>query len=276
MDNDANYIKRFGKTFQSKCIGVLLSDRAFLERIVDILSPDYFETDAHRWIIKLIMEYFPKYKGTPTRDVFKVEISKITDPVMNAAVLEQYKAAYMEMSTPDATYIKEQFLEFCKNQKLKSAIYEAGDLLKVADYDGIWRLIKDATEAGVERDLGHDYFNEFDERMSEAAREVVKTNWEIIDGHLDGGLGKGELGFIVAPAGSGKCVGPNTEIEIKYEEIGIPVIGNSGKEYVIWLSPLGKYNIGNETLYGWQIDDIFFKIEKLKLFSVEQENIHKK
>ena len=204
MDNDANYIKKFGKTFQSKCIGVLLSDRAFLERIVDILSPDYFETDAHKWIVKLIMDYFPKYKGIPTRDVFKVEISKIADPVMNVAVLEQYKAAYMEMSTPDATYIKEQFLEFCKNQKLKSAIYEAGDLLKVADYDGIWQLIKDATQAGVERDLGHDYFNEFDERMSEAAREIVKTNWELIDGHLDGGLGKGELGFIVAPAGSGK------------------------------------------------------------------------
>ena len=40
--------------------------------------------------------------------------------------------------------------------------------------------------------------------MSEMARETIKTNWSMIDTHLAGGLGKGELGFIVAPAGSGK------------------------------------------------------------------------
>ena len=40
--------------------------------------------------------------------------------------------------------------------------------------------------------------------MTDIARETIKTNWDLIDDHLDGGLGKGELGFIVAPAGSGK------------------------------------------------------------------------
>lgn len=199
-----NTLKEFGTHFQTKCISALVTDRVFLERITDILSPEFFETAAHKWIVTLIREYFPQYKDIPTMDVFKVEISGIQDVVLQAAVFEQVKQAYKPVSTTDSEYIKDKFIEFCKNQKLKSAIYEAGNLLKVADYDGIWKLINDASKAGAERNIGHDYFADFEARMSEAARETIKTGWEIIDGHLDGGLGKGELGFIVAPAGSGK------------------------------------------------------------------------
>jgi replicative DNA helicase len=204
QSNEINNLKKFGKTFQDKCLGILVSDRAFLERIADILSPDYFETDAHKWIISFLTGYFPKYREIPTMEVFAVEIQKIPDSVMQAAVKEQVKAAYRQVSASDTTYVKEQFLEFCKNQKLKNAIEEASHLLNKADYEGIWKVIDEASKAGIERDLGHDYYADIDQRMSESVRDVIKTNWDLIDTHLDGGLGKGELGFIVAPAGSGK------------------------------------------------------------------------
>ena len=204
QSNEVNNLKKFGGVFQSKCIGILVSDRAFLERIVEIVSPDFFETDAHKWIIKLIMDYFPKYHEIPTMEVFKVEIQKIQDNVLQASVFEQVKAAYKQVSAADTTYVKEQFLEFCKNQKLKNAIQESGQYLKQGNYDAIWNVINEASKAGIERNLGHDYFVDIEQRMSDTAREVIKTNWDIIDTHLDGGLGKGELGFVVAPAGSGK------------------------------------------------------------------------
>lgn len=206
LQKDDNNLKKFGNVFQSKCLAILMSDRAFLERIADILSPDYFETDSHKWIVKVVSDYFIKYREIPTFEVFKVEILKIpeTEQVLKAAVFEQVKTAYQQVGSTDMAFIKEQFLTFCKNQKLKKAIYDAGQFLKTGDYESIWQVISEASKAGMERNLGHDYLAEFDARMSEAARETIKTNWETIDGHLDGGLGKGELGFIVAPAGSGK------------------------------------------------------------------------
>ena len=271
-----NTLKKYGKSFQDKCIGILVSDRAFLERIIEILSPDYFETDANKWIIKFIMGYFPKYGEVPTMSVFAVEIQKFSDAVMQAAVKEQVTQAYRQVSASDIVYVKEQFLEFCKTMKLKNAIWESNILLKSGDYDGIWHVINEASRAGLERNLGHDYFVDLEKRMSDSARETIKTNWDIIDTHLDGGLGKGELGFVVAPAGSGKCVGPNTEIEIKYMETGISVIGNSGKEYIIWIKPFDKFDFDGKLLFGWQIDNIFFEIEKMKLHLLEQENMQKK
>lgn len=201
---EVNTLKKFGSPFQTKCLAILISDRAFLERIIEIISPDYFEADAHKWIVKLISEYFPKYRGIPTMEVFAVEIQKIPDGVLQMAVKEQVTAAYKQVSSLDTEYVKETFLEFCKNQKLKNAIYNAHEYLRQGDYDSIWHVINEASRAGIERNLGHDYFTDVEQRMSAAARETIKTNWNIIDTHLDGGLGKGELGFIVAPAGSGK------------------------------------------------------------------------
>ena len=274
---EVNNLKKFGTAFQSKCLAAMLSDRSFLERIIDIASPEFFETDAHKWIVKFVSSYFPTYRDIPTMSVFACEIQKIPDAVLNMAVKEQVRISYGEVSTArDLTYVKEQFLAFCRNQKLKNAIFSSQQLLKDGNYEGIWHAINEASKAGMERNLGHEYLTEIDQRFSAMARETVKTNWPIIDTHLDGGLGKGELGFVVAPAGSGKCVGPNTEIEIKYMETGIPVIGNSGKEYIIWIKPFEKFDFDGKLLYGWQIDNIFFEIEKMKSQLLGQENIQKK
>ena len=43
-----------------------------------------------------------------------------------------------------------------------------------------------------------------EERLTESVRDVVSTSWDVINEVMDGGLGKGELGVIVAPAGIGK------------------------------------------------------------------------
>jgi len=206
MDNqsDINNLKSFGNVFQSKCLAIMLSDREFLERIIDIMSPDFWETDAHKWVVKFISTYFPTYREIPTMSVFACEIMKISDSLLQIAVKEQVKAAYAHVGDNDLAYIKEQFLEFCRRQKLKNAIWAAQGLLKKNDYDGIWHVINEASRAGVERDFGFDFCQNVDKCLLESTREVIKTNWELIDTHLDGGLGKGELGIICAAAGSGK------------------------------------------------------------------------
>ncbi len=273
---DIDNLKKFGSEFQSKCIAALLTDKLFVERILDILTPEYFETDSNRWIVNTIMEYFTQYKSQPTLQVFGIKSEEIRSNVLKAAVIEQVKNVYRyHINSPDLKFISEQFLEFCKNQKMKNAINNSADYLKLGEYDKIRRVVDEALKAGMERNLGHEYLVDIEKRMSEMCRDTIKTNWTVIDELLDGGLAKGELGFVVAPAGSGKCVGPNTEIEIEYMETGIPIIGNSGNEYIIWIKPYEKYDLGNGfgNLYGWQIDNILFELEKMKSQLLEQENI---
>jgi replicative DNA helicase len=56
----------------------------------------------------------------------------------------------------------------------------------------------------MERDIGHEYITGFEERMTKQARDTLPTAWDSVNDLMDGGLGKGELGVIVAPAGIGK------------------------------------------------------------------------
>jgi replicative DNA helicase len=58
--------------------------------------------------------------------------------------------------------------------------------------------------AGGDRNLGHEYAEQVAERYEMAVRRTVQTGWKEIDNLMDGGLGHGELGVVVAPAGIGK------------------------------------------------------------------------
>ena len=62
-------LKKFGSEFQIKCISGLVSDKTFIERISDILEPDSFETDAHKFIVKETISYFLEYKDLPGNNI---------------------------------------------------------------------------------------------------------------------------------------------------------------------------------------------------------------
>ena len=197
-------LKKFGSEFQIKCISGLVSDKTFIERISDILEPDSFETDAHKFIVKETISYFLQYKDLPTLAVFKVKVDGIENELLKQSVVEQLRLVYQKISDTDLKYIKEQFLEFCKNQKIKNAIMESVDHLKSGQYDKIKHVVDVAMKAGMERNIGHEYMVDIEKRMSQMARKTVKTNWTEVDSIMDGGLAGGELGIITACAGSGK------------------------------------------------------------------------
>jgi len=221
MENtEVDTLKKFGTNFQSKTIAGIISDKAFLERVFDIIDIKYWESDADQWIIQTTMDYYMQYKTPPTLDVFKVKLGDVKHDVLKKSIVEHLKAVYQKLSDSDLKFVNEQFLEFCKNQKLKTAIVSSVDLLKSGHYEKIKHNIDEALKAGMEKNIGHDYINDVDERMTNIIRKCVKTGFPVIDQLLDGGLGAGELGVVVASAGIGKSwvlvrLGANAMLEGK-------------------------------------------------------------
>lgn len=197
-------LQKYGIEFQIKIIAGILTDKSFLERILDIVEIDAFENDAHRWIVNEAIQCYNQYREMPSRQVFLVRLDTIKSDEFKASVVEHLKAVQFKIRDSDLQFVKDQFLEFCKNQKLKGAIIESVDHLKSGDYDKIKSLVDKAMKAGMERNLGHDYNIDVATRMNEMCRKVVPTGWDVVDSLMDGGLGPGELGVVVAPAGVGK------------------------------------------------------------------------
>ena len=197
-------LSSYGYAFQIKVITALLVDKSFLQQISDMLQAKYFESDANNWIVTTIQEYFEEYKSSPTLEVMKVKMEKIDNDVLKTQIVQHLKDAWKFTEAQDLEYIKDQALDFCKNQEIKRAILQSVELLKSGRYDEIKTNIDNAMKAGADKDIGHEYMTSIEERYTEAVRHVQPTPWDVINELTDGGLGKGELGVMVAPAGIGK------------------------------------------------------------------------
>ena len=182
-----------------------MKNQSFLEQIHDILDEKHYDSDSLKWIVKECKKYYDEYRKCITLDVFKVKTSEVENDVQKVAIVENLKEVFRHMESPDLEYIQDKTLDFFKNQTLKSAIIQSVDIMESkGDFEQIKRLVDDALNAGTERNIGHEYIEHIEDRYSETARTTVPTGWDVIDDLTQGGLGGGELGVIVAPAGVGK------------------------------------------------------------------------
>ena len=139
-------LKDYGSSFQIKVLSSLLTHKEFLSNINDILNEDYFDKQADKWIIKEILKYYDKYHTTPSMDVLKTELARVSNEVLAISIKEQLKNAY-QASDEDLKFVQEEFSAFCKNQQLKKALLNSVDLLKAGDYDSIKNLIENALKS---------------------------------------------------------------------------------------------------------------------------------
>ena len=196
-------LNQYGPHFQIKVLSSLLTHKEFLVNIQDILSDEYFDNQAHKWIIKEVLRYYDKYHTTPSMDILKVEVKKIDNEVLQLSVKEQLREAY-QASDEDLEYVQEEFTGFCKNQQIKKALMSSVDLLKAGDFDSIKTIISSALQAGNDKNVGHEYLKDLESRFREDARTTIPTPWTRINELLQGGLGNGDFGLIFGNPGGGK------------------------------------------------------------------------
>jgi len=197
---------KFGNAFQTKVIACLLKDKPFLQQVSDIIEPNYMSSEAAQWIVTTILNYYKEYKTPPTLDVLKIKVDEVEIDILKASVVMQLKDTMQHLEADDLQFIKDQFIGFCKNQKLKNAILQSVELLKSGKYDEIKVNIDNAMKAGSDRNIGHEYNQQVEARYEANVRHVVETPWDVVNEIMDGGLGRGELGVFVAPAGIGKSM----------------------------------------------------------------------
>ena len=205
-----NNFSKFGKSFQEDLCHLILNDRTFADQMFEVLDLNFLELKHLRVFTKKVKDYRSKYGVHPTSNIMHSIIRTGLDgepESVKVRIREYYARVLANGEIPEsAEYIKDTALDFCKKQKLKEALIKSVELIKSSSFDEVSKVIDNALKLGSDNTLGYDYIADFEARFIKKARNPITTGWRDIDDISKGGLGKGELGVLVAPTGAGKSM----------------------------------------------------------------------
>jgi KaiC/GvpD/RAD55 family RecA-like ATPase len=186
-------IKEYSVDLQKLFLEMMLCDAQNFVRVQNIYNSENFDRSL-RETASFINEYSDKYKSLPSTEQIKATTG--TDLKVDH-----------DMSLHSDWFITE-FEQFTKRQELERAILKSADLLEKGDFDPVEKLIKDAVQISLTKDLGTDYFADPSARINKYFNSggQVSTGWPQLDRLLYGGFSRGELNIFAGGSGSGKSL----------------------------------------------------------------------
>jgi len=237
--------KNFGNlgfSFQQSLIKSIIENKKYGETIIDVLESRYFDNTSFKFIMENVKELFKTYNTIPNYDTVaqKLMAEGGNDSTKHVDTLEAIKQ--LEVNTE---YIQDTALNFCKQQNLKKKLKDVHNIIdngEFESYNKIEEIIQKALQIGLMNDDGTDVFEDIDLALEKDNRLPIATGIVGIDNLLEGGLGRGEFGIVLAPTGTGKTTlltkMANTAYNQGYNVLQVFFEDNPGnikrKHYTIW------------------------------------------
>ena len=186
--------KEYTEDMQKLYIEFLLSDPELYARCQAIIDAEYFDR-KFRKSVKFIQEHVNGYSVVPTPEQLKaqtgVEFTLVKD------IDERHDEWFLD-----------DFEQFCKHKALANAILNSTDLLEENQFGAVEKMIKDAVQVSLAKNLGTDYYTEPAERLRnlKTLNGGTSTGWQTMDSKLFGGFNKGELNIFAGGSGAGKSI----------------------------------------------------------------------
>ena len=187
-------IKTYNEETQELFLRFLLSDPDLFARCQNIVEPEYFNL-KYRSAVELFKSHSEKHNAIPTPEQVSAVAGTTLEPIPNVTVDHH-------------DWFLSEFETFCRHKALEKAIIESTDLLENQDYGTVENKIKDASQVGLVKDLGIEYFENPKERLEWIKNQAgaVSTGWKGIDQKLYGGLNRGEITIFAGGSGAGKSL----------------------------------------------------------------------
>ena len=178
---------------QKLYLEMFLSDAETFVRCQNIFDPENFDQRLQE-PATFITKYVDDYKVMPEASIVNAQCRSDFNPV--ALPKENYD------------WLMDEFENFSRHKGLERAIIKSSDLLEEGDYGPVEKLIKDAIQISLSRDMGTDYFANPRERLEGLKNNngQISTGWPGIDRKLYGGFNRGELNIFCAGSGGGKSL----------------------------------------------------------------------
>ena len=187
-------LSNYGVDVQKLFLEMMMQDASSYVRVQNIYNPENFDRTL-RPAAQFIMTHCNDHKTMPDRTQIKATTGITLQEI------------------PDLTeghfdWFLEEFEGFTRRQELERAILKSADLLEKGEYAPVEKLIKDAVQISLTKDLGTDFWATPKETLNKYFNKggQVSTGWPQMDHILYGGFSRGELNIFAGGSGSGKSL----------------------------------------------------------------------
>ena len=187
-------LKEFNAEVQELFLRMMITNAELYVRVTNIFNPENFDRSLKE-TATFIAEHSTKHATLPTYEMVKATVGVELKPIPD--MLDGHNDWFMA-----------EFEGFTKRQELERAILKSADMLEKGEYDPVEKLIKDAVQISLTKDMGTDYFHDPKTRIDAYYNSggQVSTGWTAMDRILYGGFSKGELNIFAGGSGSGKSL----------------------------------------------------------------------
>jgi archaellum biogenesis ATPase FlaH len=187
-------MKDYSPEVQQLFLEIMLQDAQSFLRVQNIYNPENFDRSL-RETAEFIYNHANEHKTLPGREQVKAVTGRTLQEIP-------------ELNEGHLDWFMQEFEGFTRRQELERAILKSADLLEKGNYDPVEKLIKDAVQISLTKDLGTDYFEDPRARLSALKNNNGQnsTGWPALDKLLYGGFNRGELQIFAGGSGSGKSL----------------------------------------------------------------------
>lgn len=192
----------------------LLTNKDYCSKVIPFIKEDYF-VGEDKILFSHINSFVLKYDQSPTIEALVIEIDNtrnVSDDEVKAcrSALDTWKEDQSE--TPNEKWLLDSTEEFCQEKAIYLAMTKSIEIMngknKTMQKGAIPSILSDALAISFDPNVGHDYFENAEDRFSfyHRVEEKIPFDLEYFNKITKGGLPKKTLNIALAGTGVGKSL----------------------------------------------------------------------
>ena len=190
----------------------LVFNEEYLRKVLPFIEPNYFSDRNEKVVFEHIAKYASEYNTLITKEILLIEIEDRRDVSQNEVKGINDTINDLQDIECDFEWLSNTTEKWCRDRAIYLALMES---IKIADgqddkknRDAIPSILSDALSVSFNRNVGHDYLEDYEERYELYNRKEsrIQFDLEFFNKITKGGLPNKTLNIALAGTGVGKSL----------------------------------------------------------------------
>lgn len=190
----------------------LIYNEDYSRKVIPFIQPDYFEEKTERIVFEEVTKFIVKYGSSITTEALSIEIDNRTD-LNESEIKNIYEFTKSLNDNPvDYKWLLDTTERWCKDRAIYLALMESIHIADGKDEkknrDAIPSILSDALAVSFDNNIGHDYFENYEQRYDFYNRKENRMPFDIeyLNKITNGGVPNKTLNIFLSGPNVGKTL----------------------------------------------------------------------